>query len=102
MKIGDIVKIRNSAGILEIEITEQLDLRDSAIKGICPFTKCRVEFHKDKCSHYITTLYDQNGKDNLEMFVINTQDFDIPQLFKAKMKGAEKDELLYETTYNID
>ena len=96
MKSGDIIKIRNNAGILEVKLIEKLNLKNIGRIGLCSFTNCRLEFHKSLDEQLITTLYDEY-KGNEEIYIIFTNQFYDPEVFKAKLLGFEKPEHMYQT-----
>lgn len=60
MKVGDIVTIKNAAGLLRIRIEKELDLRD-VTRGIGDdklpgFTRPRLEYHAGPYGEHLVTL----------------------------------------------
>lgn len=97
MKEQDIIKIRNTAGVLDIKLIKQLNLRD-VTRGFCEdmdFSgRCRFEFHKRRGDHTIVTLCERSSENKI--IVANIEYGEIT-VFLGEMLGTEKDELLFET-----
>lgn len=98
MKEQDIIKIRNAAGVLDVKIVKQLNLRD-VMRGYCEDMdfngRLRLEFHQNHANETIVTLCERHP-DATKMIVAHI-DFDEITVFLGEMIGSEKDELLFET-----
>lgn len=101
MKEQDIIKIRNSAGILDVRLIKQLDLKD-VTRGFCEDLdfngRLRLEFHQKYSDDTVVTLCDRNS-DSTKMIVAHIDYGDIT-VFLAEMIGTEQDEMIYETVMN--
>jgi hypothetical protein len=91
------IKIRNSAGILKLNIKDEIPLEHAGRQGLGSFENCRLEFHKRYNGDLLITLYDQTGFNNLDFIVINIDDFGDAQIFEATAESDEIEELLFET-----
>ena len=101
MNVGDIIKIRNSAGLLSISLDKRLSIKD-VMRGcgedaLGTFENCRWEFHKSKYGSTICTLYDHKKDNNNNIFVAFVSDFDPIDIWKAHFNEPEKDENIFET-----
>lgn len=98
MKEQDIIKIRNKAGILDVKLIKQLDLRD-VTRGFCEELefngRCRLEFHQKNSDEMIVTLCERNPN-NTKMIIAHI-DFGDVTVFLGEMIGTEQDEMLFET-----
>lgn len=98
MKEQDIIKIRNSAGILDVKLVKQLDFKD-VTRGFCEDLdfngRLRLEFHQKHSDDTVVTLCDRNP-DTTKMIVAHIEYGDIT-VFLAEMIGSEQDEMIYET-----
>ena len=98
MKEQDIIKIRNSAGILDVKLIKQLDLKDVA-RGFSEDMdfqgRCRLEFHKKSSDEMIVTLCERNS-DATKMIVAHI-DYGEVTVFLGETIGSEKDEMIFET-----
>ena len=101
MKEQDIIKIRNSAGILDVKLIKQLDLRD-VTRGFCEdmdfHGRCRLEFHKKSGDEMVVTLCERNS-DATKMIVAHI-DYGEVTVFLGEMIGTEQDEMIFETITN--
>ena len=98
MKEQDIIKIRNSAGILDVKLIKQLDLKD-VTRGFSEDMdfqgRCRLEFHRKSSDEMIVTLCERNS-DATKMIVAHI-DYGEVTVFLGEMVGSEKDEMIFET-----
>ena len=101
MKSGDIVKIRNNAGLLMLKIERELSLLDVS-RGIgddkLPEMKHpRLEYHQGKCGEHLVTLCDQTGGLPGKMYVLHCTDYAPPLVFLGVFEKSEEDENIFET-----
>ena len=98
MKEQDIIKIRNSAGILDVKLIKQLDLKDVA-RGFSEDMdfqgRCRLEFHKKSSDEMIVTLCERNSA--ATKMIVAHIDYGEVAVFLGEMIGSEKDEMIFET-----
>ena len=101
MKEQDIIKIRNSAGILDVKLVKQLDLND-VTRGFCEDLdfngRLRLEFHQKHSDDTVVTICDRN-LGSTKMIVAHI-DYGNITVFLAEMIGTEQDEMIYETVIN--
>lgn len=103
MNQGDIIKIRNKAGLLKLQLRNKLNPKDVQ-KGLGEdklgsFTCCRWEFHKNRSGDFISTLYD-HIPDNEKIFVAITNEYDndnMVEFWEADIKESEREDGSYET-----
>lgn len=98
MKEQDIIKIRNKAGILNVRLIKQLDLKD-VTRGFCEELefngRCRLEFHQKHSDAMIVTLCER--KPNATKMIVAHIDFGDVTVFLGEMIGSEQEEMLFET-----
>lgn len=98
MKEQDIIKIRNSAGILDVKLIKQLDLRDVSC-GFCKELefndRLRFEFHQKQSDNTIVTLCERDC--NSKKMIVAHIDYDGITVFLAEILGTEQDEMIFET-----
>ena len=98
MKEQDIIKIRNSAGILDVKLIKQLDLGD-VTRGFCEELdfngRLRFEFHQKHGDDTIVTLYEK-GCNSKKMIVAHINYGEVT-VFLAEVLGTEQDEMIFET-----
>jgi hypothetical protein len=99
MEIGNIIKIRNSSGLLTIILDKKLNRGDvcrcMGEDKLGAFNFCRWEFHKGKYGEIISTLHDE-VKDNHKMFVAIIDAYDV-EVWAAHFDESEEDETIFET-----
>ena len=101
MKAGDIVKIRNAAGILTVKLEKELSLQD-VTRGIgddkIPELKNpRFEVHRGRCGGYIVTLCGDCSSFPFNMWVMHIEDYCDPQVFLGVCDDSEAEEMIFET-----
>ena len=98
MKEQDIIKIRNAAGVFNIKLVKQLNLKD-VTRGMCGELVfngyCRLEFHKKHSDEMIVTLCERD-LNNTKMIVAHI-DFGDVTVFLGEIMGTEQEEMLFET-----
>ena len=98
MKVGDIVKIRNNCGILEVKLTKKLSLEEIN-KGSCEemsiVGKARLEFHKHS-NGTLVTLTERSAKTMVLVYLNNYEEI---SCFYGQFDG-EVDDICFETIYN--
>jgi hypothetical protein len=101
MKEQDIIKIRNSAGILDVKLVKQLDLKD-VTRGFCEdmdfYGRCRFEFHKKNSDEMIVTLCERDS--NATKMIVAHIEYGEVTIFLGEMIGTEQDEMIFETIVN--
>lgn len=101
MKEQDIIKIRNSAGILDVKLVKQLNLGD-VTRGFCEDMdfqgRCRLEFHKKSSDEMIVTLCERDP--NATRMIVAHIDYGEVAVFLGEMIGTERDEMIFETIVN--
>lgn len=95
MKENDIVKIRNSAGILNIKLVEKLKNRN-VFRGFDDRLKfdsiVRWEFHKNDWN-YMITLCEKNPE-STKMIIAFLTSGEL-EIWEAEMLGTEQDEKIF-------
>lgn len=98
MKEQDIIKIHNKAGILDVKLIKQLDLKD-VTRGFCKELefngRCRLEFHRKNSDEMIVTLCERSPE--ATKMIVTHIDFGHVTVFLGEMMGSEQDEFLFET-----
>lgn len=97
MKINDILKIKNSAGMMEIKLTKCITLDYANKYGLGEFGNCRVELHKHNIYGGVITLYNKSENVNTDIFVICPDGFDEPEIFLGEIICNEEKNCFYET-----
>ena len=98
MKSGDIVKIRNKAGLLTLKIERELSLLDVS-RGIgddkLPEMKHpRLEYHQGQYGEHLVTLCDESGGLPNKMYCTDSAP---PLVFLGVLEKSEEDENIFET-----
>lgn len=80
MKVGDIVTIKNAAGLLKIRIEKELSLRD-VTRGIGEdklpgFNKPRLEYHKGTFGEHLVTLCGDLTSTPFNIYLLHINDYD--------------------------
>lgn len=95
MEKNEIVKIRNSAGILDVQLLEKMNNMD-VFRGFDERLKfkgtVRWEFH-EKNGVYMITLFDREP-DNTKMIIAFLMYGEL-EFWEAQILGTEKDENIY-------
>lgn len=101
MKVGDIVTIKNKAGLLQVRIEKELDLRDIT-RGIGDdklpaFVRPRLEYHESTgWGGQLITLCDGDSDLPINMYLLNiTVDEDKPKCYLGVCGETEQD--IFET-----
>jgi hypothetical protein len=98
MKEQDIIKIRNAAGILNVKLVKQLNLKD-VTRGHCEDMdfngRLRLEFHQKHGDSTVVTLCERNP--NATKMIVAHIEYGDVTVFLGEMIGSEQDELLFET-----
>ena len=101
MKSGDIVKIKNKAGLLTLKIERELSLWDVS-RGIGEdklpeMKRPRLEYHQGQYGEYLVTLCDEiRGLPN-KMYVLHCTDYAPPLAFLGVFEKTEEEENIFET-----
>lgn len=95
MKIGDEIKIKNSAGILRIKLLQKLNSFD-VIKGDCAimpsFIKLRWECHKAINDKYVIMLSEKGEEKNCYLALL---DYEEVEYWKCEFVGGETPDVIY-------
>jgi hypothetical protein len=98
MKAGDTIKIRNSSGILTVELVKKLNNRNvtrGLHGGVGPFGCLRFEIH-ERHGELIYSFYDseKNGEEIILVFNITSYDKDNMEVWKCKIPecGEQEDD----------
>ena len=96
MKEHEIVKIRNSAGVLDIRLIKKLENRECFLgfeKSLEFYGMLRWEFHKQKVGKYMITLCDSSGND--DKMIVAFLAFGKLEIWESEILGDEKEENIY-------
>lgn len=89
------VTIRNSAGILHVEIEREISLRDamygSGEDKLPPLTRPRLEFHKRRNGDILVSLFDQTNVFPASMYLFFV-DGDEIKAYIGRVDGEERDD----------
>lgn len=101
MKSGDIVKIRNKAGLLTLKIERELSLWDVS-RGIGEdklpeMKRPRLEYHQGQYDEHLVTLCDESGGLPNKMYVLHCTDYAPPLAFLGVFEKSEEDKNIFET-----
>ena len=102
MKIGDIVTIKNKAGLLKIRIEKELNLED-VVKGlgddrIPSLSRPRLEYHAGKYGEHLVTLCGDLTTTPFNIYLMHIVDYyDKPKCFLGVCDDTE--ETIFETMY---
>ena len=105
MKSGDIIKIRNKAGLLTLKIERELSLWDVS-RGIGDdklpeMKRPRLEYHQGRYGEHLVTLCDESEELPSKMYVLDCTDYAPPLIFLGVFEKSEEDENIFETiTHN--
>lgn len=95
MKIGDEIKIKNSAGILRVKLLQKLNSSD-VVKGDCAimpsFIKLRWECHKAINDKYVIMLSEKGEKKNCYLALL---DYEEVEYWKCEFVGGEIPDVIY-------
>ena len=98
MKEQDIIKIRNAAGVFNIKLVKQLNLKD-VTRGMCGELVfngyCRLEFHKKHSDEMIVTLCERDPN-NTKMMIVYIDVVDVT-VFLGEIMRTEQEEMIKET-----
>lgn len=102
MKKGDIVRIKNNAGILTVRIEKELSLsgvtRGIGNDKIPELKKPRLEYHQGKYGAHLVTLCDNPEKFPFNMWVMYCTGYCAPpRVFLGVCDNSEEDENVFET-----
>lgn len=80
MRVGDIVSIKNPAGILKVRIEKELDLKD-VTRGIGDdklpsFDRPRLEYHKGPYGEHLVTLCGDLTTVPFNMYLLHIVEFE--------------------------
>ena len=102
MKIGDIVTIKNQAGLLNVRIEKELSLEDIT-KGIGDdklpgFSKPRLEYHKGRYGEHLVTYCGDLNTTPFNMYLMHIDDcIDKPKCYLGVCDDTEQ--CIFETQY---
>lgn len=103
MKVGDIVRIKNRAGMLSLHIDKELDFGD-VVRGVGDdklpqLIKPRLEYHKGTgWGGHLVTLCDGIEIPPFNMYLLHITDYDEkPKCYLAVCNDSEQD--IFETVY---
>lgn len=93
MKIGEIIKIKNSIGVLRIKLMEELSILAMEFDG-----NMRLELHK-RNDTLLITLTARNEHKKIVVIKYNTLDNEDTQAFLGEIQGTEEELDYFETVY---
>lgn len=104
MQVGDIVKIENNAGILEIHVKKELSLSDVS-RGFEPdrlpsFKRPRLEFHKASDTKILVTICEIQNGFPLSFYMLYYSAYDSfgnPKVFYGEAYKEETEEFIFKT-----
>lgn len=104
-KPGDIVRVRNNAGILNVELVRRLKLTDvmtcrggDALPSLC---RPRLEFHTGNYGEFVVTLCDADESEFPMTMYLAFWDADIcasaPEIWEGQINSSETPDDFYRT-----
>ena len=102
MKNGDIITIKNKAGMLKIHIEKELSLRDVTMglgdDKIPSLQKPRLEYHKGPYGQHLVTLCGDLDATPFNIYLMHINDCDdTPKCYLGVCNNTEQD--IFETVY---
>lgn len=103
MKVGDVIHIKNPAGLLKVTIEKELCLAD-VTRGIGDdklpgFSKPRLEYHKGPYGEHLVTYCGDIITTPFNMYIIHILDYgdEIPKCYLGSCDETEQH--IFETKY---
>lgn len=103
MKLGDIITIKNQAGMLRVRLEKELSMRDVAMglgnDRVPSLSKPRLEYHKGTgWGGHLVTLCGDLETTPFNMYLIHINDYDEkPKCYLGVCHDTEQD--IFETVY---